>query len=59
MDVDEMVATLEQLVRDPHVSASARIRAVEVLLRIDRSRPEDDREWERIVSRFGDGTDAE
>jgi hypothetical protein len=54
MDVDEMVATLEQLVRDPDVSASARIRAVEVLLRIDRSRPEDEREWERIVQRFGD-----
>jgi hypothetical protein len=54
MDVDEMVATLEQLVRDPDVSASARIRAVEVLLRIDRSRPEDDREWERIVREFGD-----
>ena len=55
MDVDEMVATLEQLVRDPDVSASARIRAVEVLLRIDRSRPEDGREWERIVREFGDG----
>jgi hypothetical protein len=53
MDVDEMVATLEELVRDPDVSASARIRAVEVLLRIDRSRPEDEREWQRIVGQFG------
>ena len=48
-----MVALLEEFARDEDVAASTRVRAVEVLLRIDKTEPPEDREWQDIVSRFG------
>jgi hypothetical protein len=53
VDVNEMVALLEGFARDEDVAASTRVRAVEVLIRLDRTEPQEDREWEAIVSRFG------
>jgi hypothetical protein len=58
MDIDEMVEHLELIARDTDVPPSARVRAIEVLMRIERQHPPDDAEWQRIVSQFGT-TDAD
>jgi hypothetical protein len=54
MLVDEMVAILEGIARDEGAAASSRVRALEVLLRVDKDHSPDDREWERILESFGD-----
>jgi hypothetical protein len=48
-----MIGLLEELARDEDVAASTRVRAVEVLLRIGRTVPAEDVEWQDIISRFG------
>jgi hypothetical protein len=44
---------LEALARDDGVPPSARVRAIEVLLRISKQQQLEDAECERIVRRFG------
>lgn len=53
MQVAEMRAHLEAIARDETVAASARVRALEVLLRVERSHPATDDEWNESVQRFG------
>jgi hypothetical protein len=52
MDLTEMTDHLEAIARDEDVLPSARVRAIEVLMRIERQHPPD-AEWQRIVSQFG------
>jgi hypothetical protein len=47
-----MTDHLENLARDEGVPPSARVRAIEVLLRIGRQQQPEDAEWERIVRQF-------
>jgi hypothetical protein len=53
MDISEMVALLEGVARDQATPASARVRALEVLLRISKSHTPDDDEWTAIIAEFG------
>jgi hypothetical protein len=48
-----MTDHLEALARDEGVPPSARVRAIEVLLRISEQQGPEDAEWERIVREFG------
>jgi len=58
MDLVEMTDHLEAIARSEDVPPSARVRAIEVLLRISKQQAPEDAEWERIVREFG-GRDAE
>jgi hypothetical protein len=58
MDLSEMTELLERIARNEDLPPSARVRSVEVLLRIARQQPAEDAEWERLVREFG-GRDAE
>jgi hypothetical protein len=49
MDLTEMTEHLEAIARDEGVAASARVRAIEVLLRLDKQQSPDEREWARLV----------
>ena len=53
-----MTEHLEAIARSESVPPSARVRAIEVLLRITRQRAPEDAEWDRIVREFG-GRSAE
>jgi hypothetical protein len=53
MDLAEMTDHLEALARDDGVPPSARVRVIEVLLRISKQQQPEDAEWERIVRQFG------
>jgi hypothetical protein len=52
-----MTEHLEAIARSETVPPSARVRAIEVLLRITKQRSPDDAEWDRIVREFGDPSD--
>jgi hypothetical protein len=54
MDLTEMTDHLEAIARSEKVPPSARVRAIEVLLRIAKQQSPDDAEWERIVREFSD-----
>jgi hypothetical protein len=56
MNINEMTEHLETIARSENVPPSARVRAIEVLLRIAKQQPED-AEWERLVREFAE-TDA-
>jgi len=58
MDLAEMTDHLEAIARSEKVPPSARVRAIEVLLRISKTATRDDLEWDRIVREFG-GRDVE
>lgn len=49
MDLTEMTDHLEAIARSESVPPSARVRAIEVLLRINKQQSPEDAEWERIV----------
>jgi hypothetical protein len=53
MDLSEMTDHLETIARSDDVPPSARVRAIEVLLRIAKQATPEDAEWERIVAEFG------
>jgi hypothetical protein len=55
MDAAEIQGHLEEIARSDDVSASTRVRALEVLLRLAKTASPEDVEWGRIVQRFGDG----
>jgi hypothetical protein len=54
MDLTEMTEHLEAIARSEKVPPSARVRAIEVLLRISKTATPEDLEWEKIVAEFGD-----
>jgi hypothetical protein len=54
MDLSEMTEHLQKIARSDQVPPSARVRAIEVLLRINRQQTPEDAEWERIIREFGD-----
>jgi hypothetical protein len=54
MDLSEMREHLETIARCEGVALSARVRAIEVLLRIAKQQTPEDAEWDRIVREFGD-----
>jgi len=54
-----MVDRLEQIARSEEVPPSARVRAIEVLLRIGNQASPEDLEWSRIVAEFNDQAAAE
>jgi hypothetical protein len=54
MDLAEMTDHLEAIARSENVPPSARVRALEVLLRISKNATPEDLEWQRIVAEFGD-----
>jgi hypothetical protein len=54
MDLVEMTEHLEAIARSDNVPPSARVRAIEVLLRISKQTTHEDLEWERITAEFGD-----
>jgi hypothetical protein len=54
MDLSEMQQHLEAIARSDKVPPSARVRAIEVLMRISKQLPREEAEWERIVREFGD-----
>ena len=58
VDLTEMTEHLEAIARSESVPPSARVRAIEVLLRITKQRAPEDAEWDRIVAEFG-GRSAE
>jgi hypothetical protein len=58
MDLVEMISHLEGIARSGDVPASARVRALEVLLRISKTASDDDLEWQRLLAEFG-SADAE
>jgi hypothetical protein len=53
MDLSEMTDHLERIARDEDVPPSARVRAIEVLLRLSKSHSAGDEEWAAIVREFG------
>jgi hypothetical protein len=53
MNINEMTEHLETIARSENVPPSARVRAIEVLLRIAKQATPEDIEWERIVAEFG------
>jgi hypothetical protein len=53
MDLTEMIDRLQAIARDDRVAASARVRALEVLLRINKQATPEDLEWEKLVQQFG------
>jgi len=53
MDLSEMTDHLEAIARSEGVPPSARVRAIEMLLRISKQQHPEDAEWERIVRQFG------
>jgi hypothetical protein len=57
MDLSEMTAHLEKIARDENTPASARVRALEVLLRISKTATPEDLEWEKIVAEIGSQDD--
>ena len=48
-----MTQHLEAIARSETVPPSARVRAIEVLLRIARQRSPGDEEWDKIIAEFG------
>jgi hypothetical protein len=52
-DFAEMVEHLEAIARDETTPASARVRAIEVLVRISKTSSDEDREWEALVAEIG------
>jgi len=52
-DFTEMVEHLEAIARSETTPPSARVRALEVLLRISKQATPEDLEWGRIVAEFG------
>jgi hypothetical protein len=55
MEAAEIQQHLEEIARADDVSASTRVRALEVLLRVAKTASDDEIEWSKIVQRFGDG----
>jgi hypothetical protein len=55
VDAAEIQQHLEQIARSDDTSASTRVRALEVLLRLAKTATPDDIEWAKIVQRFGTG----
>jgi hypothetical protein len=55
VDASEIQQHLEEIARSDDVSASTRVRALEVLLRLAKTASPQDIEWAKIVDRFGDG----
>lgn len=59
MDAAEIQQHLEAIARSEDTSASTRVRALEVLLRLAKTASDDDVEWAKIVQRFGGDRAAE
>jgi hypothetical protein len=57
VDAAEIQQHLQEIARSDDVSASTRVRALEVLLRLAKTASDDDIEWGKIVQRFGDGSE--
>ena len=53
MDAGEIQQHLEAIARDEDTSPSTRVRALEVLLRLQRTVSPDDAEWQRLAAEFG------
>jgi hypothetical protein len=53
MTLAEMRDTLEAIARSEDTPPSARVRAVEVLLRLAKTASPEDLEWEALVAEFG------
>ena len=58
VDTHELVEHLEQIARDPAVAPSARVRALETLLRINRSTSDEDLQWQQLVADLGGDSDG-
>ena len=59
MDAAGIQQHLEAIARSEDTSASTRVRALEVLLRLAKTASDDDVEWAKIVQRFGGDRAAE
>jgi hypothetical protein len=58
MDFAEMIDHLETIARDETTPPSARVRALEVLLRVAKTASQEDLEWEKLVAEL-ESADAE